>query len=854
MNLVDTNTDINSSTKNKFNSVEVEEISIDELGLSVRAHNAFRKANIYTLNELLEFLTTNNISDLKNVGSKTVKEIETLLENLRIGGIHLNRIKNERSETSEVPIFENISTDLNKLSIDALVELGLSNKLVSKFLKNGINDCGSMRSLSRKELSNIVGEKYLDKLREVATLLEKDIISLLDYVLEKHRKSREYNVFLRRAKGETLQGIAENPGREEDEVITRERVRQIERNYARSVTPFVRELFSILKGENGYLSIQDILDIYTDNEYGQILLAICNSFEEFEYLDFAELFVERANDSSVEQTILNFVLEIIGEGADLFEIREIIEGVLAEHKFDYISIEDIINLLKKQGYTIYGTFAVKRKSNYSIICMSLIKMLFPNGIKLSQSESEQSEDLRQLRQVVREKYEGIVLPPSDRTISSALTRNGLILRGRGTYISQEYVSIDESLLLEIKSYIDSKEANKIFYTEIFSKFEETLTVNCGIDNYNYLHGVLLMRFPDSYEYGRDYLLKNGISNVEADSISDRIYKYICNVGRPVSKEELAKEFKGFSNIMLIMPFINDERLMQWKYNFYTCSGILNITEIDIADLEGTILEMFEENSGYVSEDLLYERVQEKMPDFILKNKIKSAINLFYIVSKLFSATMDFRRPHIVRKNIGMIITTKNVILHLLDNPDSFTYEQCIEICDKMKWSRITFGAALYDVEDDYARISINGYLRKEQFSLPENIVNSIKGYIIDANNEGFLPLMSLEMDKLPKWENEWNEFVIETIIKKYYPDLLIIHPVTRDRRYQRGIIVKKSMALNSYSEIVAYKMKAVGCTRMTRSQFLSFLVAHKLARKVIPSELSNSDYVKKDGEYYVVVD
>ena len=33
---------------------------------------------------------------------------------------------------------------------------------------------------------------------------------------------------------------------------------------------------------------------------------------------------------------------------------------------------------------------------------------------------------------------------------------------------------------------------------------------CGVDNYNYLHGILALRYPTEYEYSKDYLLKNGI--------------------------------------------------------------------------------------------------------------------------------------------------------------------------------------------------------------------------------------------------------------------------------------------------------------------------------------------------------
>lgn len=830
-----------------------EEVLIDELGLSVRAVNAFRRAKIYTLNELVEFLTVNSVMDLRNVGAKTVKETEELIEKLRAGEIEIVRSKSEAEIIPEGPIFENISSDLDYLSIDALIELGLSKKIVSNFLQNNIKCCEGLRSLSRKDLSNMIGSRYIDRLTAVALLLEKDIISLLDYVLEKSRDGREYNVFLRRSKGETLQEIADHPDREDNGVITRERVRQIERGYARSIMPFVRELFYILKGGKSYVTVQDIIDIYDDDEYDQILLYACKSSEEFEYLDFAELFVEKENGKTAEQSLLKIITEIVSDGADLYESRETIEEVLAEEDFDFIDIEVVVSLLKKYNYTIYGSFAVRGRSNYATVCMYLIRKMFPNGIKLSQSESEQSEDLIRLRQIIDKRYKGLTIPSSDRSLSSTLVRSGLILCGRGTYISQEYVSIDESLLQEIKSYIDSKETNRVFYNEIYSDFEGVLNVLCGVDNYNYFHGVLAMRYPDSYEYGKDYLLKNGVVEEDADSIADRIYNYICSIGRPVSKAELVQAFRGFSNVMLIMPFVNDDRLMQWDYNYYACTGILDIEDKDISDLEDAIQEIFEENFCYASDGLLYEKILENRPDFLQRNNINSEMNLHYIVSKLFSSTIDFRRPHIGRKNVIDISSTKSVILYLLGNPDYFTYDQYLDICDKMKWSRVTISAVLYDIEEDYARVSIDGYIKKELFSIPEDMVIDVKRCIIEESEEGILSLMNLEMDEFPEWEYEWNEYVMETVVKRYYSDLIVVQPSIKDRRYQRGIVVNKELGLNSYTEIVAYKMKSTGNEKMTESQFLSFLVVHNLARKVIPNELSNSDHVKKDGEYYVAV-
>lgn len=831
-----------------------EEIGIDEIGLSVRAVNAFRRGGIHTLSELIDFLAVNSVSDLKNVGAKTVKETEELMEKVRSGELSPFRERIEGETTISVsPLFENISVDVDYLSCYALTELGLTNKAVDLLIKSGIRCCGELRTLYRKDFINILGPRYIDRLPNVACLLENDIISLLGYVLDNSRSSREYEVFLRRAQGETLQEIASKPMNDNDGVITRERVRQIERSYLKSIKHLVRELLFILKGGDSFVSVDDLLEVFDDDEYDQVLLYACKAFDEFEYLDFADIFVERRDSESIEDKVTNLVTEIVEDGIDLNEDRDVIEGILIENKYDYISIESIKRLLIKNHYYAYGSFLVKGRTNYATICMYIIRKYFQDGIKLSQSDYEQSEDLIKLRQIVNDRYPGIVVPSSDRTISSTLVRSGLILRGRGYYISQEHIHIDETLLAEIKDYIDAKENNRVFYNEVFAAFEGVLNVLCGIDNYNYLHGVLALRYPEAYDFGRDYLLKNGNANLQADSIADRIYSFICEKGRPISKAELFQAFKGFSNVMLTMPFANDSRLMQWDYNYYTCSGLQDISSDDVADLKGMLLEIFAENKGYASDGLLFDKVTERRKDFLQKNMIQSEMNLHYIVASMFADEMDFKRPHICEKERLDISATKNVALYLLGNPDYFSFEQYSEMADKMRWSRVTSGVVLSDIEEDYARISLDGYYKKTAFEAPNEIVDCVKAFFDENMEDGILPLMSVDFDDFIDWEYGWNEFIIETIIRNYIPSIEVIHPTMKDRRYQRGIVVSKEKALKSYSQIVATKMLSLGCDSMTESQFLSFLIVQNLARKAIPSELTDSEFIRKDGDYYRVV-
>lgn len=825
------------------------DLSIEELGLSVRALNALKRARVYTLNSLIEFLASNDLSDLRSVGAKTVQEIEGLVEGLATNEIIAS--KNKTKETA-IYLFQNMSPDLDFLSIMALTELGFMPATISKLVANGIRCCGALRTLSKKEITKIISDRLGEKIEFLAIYLEKDIISLTTHVLDNFRKNREFNVFLRRAQGETLQEIANNP-QEDELIITRERVRQLERSFLKSIYPFARELFYICMGSSNYVSVQDLLDVFDNDEYSQVLLYACKLIDGFEYVDFADIIIERRQDDLVENLVLSVVRDIVGNGIDLSVCRNDMEEALLDYGINYIGIDAIKNLLKKYNYHFYGDFVTKGKGSYATICMYVIKQHFLNGIKLSQSEDEQSEDLKKLREIVDTCYKGIELPNSDRALSSTLARSGLVLCGRGQYIPEEQVVLDENIMSDIKDYIERKELNRVYYQEIYAEYEGVLNLVCGVDNYNYLHGLLALRFPDEYEYSKDYLIKKYSSSSKVESIPDRIFKFINKIGRPVSKKELEYEFRGFSPVMLFNAITNDSRLFQWEYNYFSSTSILHVTTEDITNIERIIVSIFDENRGYASDAILFERISNEYPEFLEKNNIKSDMSLHYIVAVLFEGKMDFRRPHIGRKNDIDILNTRNIVLYLLNYPEEFSYVNYMKLVNKMGWAPVTASLILSDLEEDYARISTDKYLLKSKVILANDMIGKIRNILIGKMTNGLLPIANLDFDDFPDWDFEWNEILLETIVVKYMPEFAIIQPCMKDRRYQKGILVMADSGVCSYPQIIAKIMKQSGYEKMSESQFLSFLIVNNLTRKTIPNELNSNEYIQKEGDCYCIV-
>lgn len=63
-------------------ATEIEEQGIEELGLSVRAYNALRRRGIRTIGEVID-LTEKDLSEIRNLGSKSREEIKNALKELQ---------------------------------------------------------------------------------------------------------------------------------------------------------------------------------------------------------------------------------------------------------------------------------------------------------------------------------------------------------------------------------------------------------------------------------------------------------------------------------------------------------------------------------------------------------------------------------------------------------------------------------------------------------------------------------------------------------------------------------------------------------------------------------------------------
>ena len=58
---------------------QIGKISIEDMDLSVRSFNALKRSGISTVNDLVDCISTQNLSHVRNLGKKSINEVKTKL-------------------------------------------------------------------------------------------------------------------------------------------------------------------------------------------------------------------------------------------------------------------------------------------------------------------------------------------------------------------------------------------------------------------------------------------------------------------------------------------------------------------------------------------------------------------------------------------------------------------------------------------------------------------------------------------------------------------------------------------------------------------------------------------------------
>lgn len=884
---------------------------LEIINLSVRAKNILMRNKLYTIGAVMNFVQDNDLRSLKNMGQKTFEEIMDLLQSsnfqvtasetsdsiasLFAGNTYhlfvefcernclstlsdledfdfslllnepgfgvgkLNAIKEkyysllqdvssapqrgEHISAIETPPTIIIDPSNINLGIPYLRFAGISAKNNAKFFENGYSKIGDLQNITLGKLIQMFGRAKGNDILDKIKVFEKPLLIIATERLNEHKGTREFDIYVDRANKKTLQEIADNYG------LTRERVRQIEAKFFREFSPLFGSLVEQHMTLNNlfYITTQDVLEFFDDDAFDTVIMYTLKESYSLEYLSFADMFIKKQNETQdTEAKLRGLTDELVGDdGINFFESLSQIEEMLNTADLGFISADAFLNYLIESGAHFYGDFVFLRKQTYARLCLMLIAKHFKDGITLYSDD-----DINQLRTLFHEEYGEYDLPEQNRAISARLSEF-LIMCDRGKAKLIENINFEQSVIDDVKRYIDTSPLKTLYFTEIFNEFEGILAFTSDITNYHGLHGLLAYLYRDEYEFSRDCITKiNG--DGEALSLSDRIVLFILEKGRAVTRNEIKQKIGGLSDIMLFNAISGSKELLQWDYNSFNAQGNLKINDEDLRVISEILEEIFSQFKGYCSDRLIFEKVNNQYPEFISRNGIDNTTNLFYVLQNILGEKYQFSRPHICQKGAVDSLTTKNIALYLLGTTQQISRREFIKIAKDVYWSETTADLIFYELEKDYIRISDDVYILYNNFSIQENALSQVVTWLQNhVSAQGFLSMIGFDdFENLPSIQYEWNSFLLVSIIKKYELGFRLVSPAIRDRRYNKEIIVSNDSVYYHLDDIVYDLLAKNSIKVIDESNLLSFLVINHLVSKVIPKELVDSKILNYADGYF----
>jgi len=797
--------------------------------------------NIHTIADLAEFDFDLLIS-ADGFGAAKVERVKAryfvLAQNL---GLSVRTVPT--AESSAKQAFERIHESNLNLPVSTLRLFGCTSKTLNTLQEAGIITFYDLQKAGHGIVVKLVGKQKSAELCEILKTFTVSLHEIGAAVLDDCAKDRSFEIYIQRADGDSLQVIADAFG------LTRERIRQICLKFEQRILPIMQTIAEEILARNGaaYFTEEQILDVFDDDNYDKVIVAALKNSSQYTYLDFAKTFVRNEEYPNAENALQELAAEIIGDGINLFEKIDEIETSLSAAGYKFITADSFLDLLIKYNYKFYGDYVIRTRKSYGLLCAEIVAEGFPDGIR-----TNEDQDIDRLRSMLEAKYGKLDVPESNRSFISRVTVY-LVQRGRSEYIAPQNIIIDDNVLLDMKAFIDNATQQDIYYSRLFAEYEGILMMTSNIDNPGFLHGVLVWRFPDAYVYSRDYLKKPNAE--ETASLAEQIRDVLAEAGQPLSKKQIMGRFPGLTDAMFNNAFSSVPWLIQWEYGVYNCSDNLKITEEEAINLHGVIDKLLEENDGYCSQGLLYKYVKDALPELCSNNYITSAQNIFYTAAYLFADIFDFNRPHLASKGKFAELDVKNIAMELLGHPIILRAEDFFALARKYEWSDVTAGFVFSNIEKEYVRLDKNTYQRAENFILNEEDLKYISDLLPQgASDEWYLPLQSFaDSDDYTPNGIRLNEFVMNTIVSKYGFGWHIVSPQAKDRRYEKGVLVRDNQDITAYDELIAQVLSEAGIHELTASQLLSFLQIHQLTFKTIPKELELSERFEVSEDQFKVV-
>ena len=646
-------------------------------------------------------------------------------------------------------------------------------------------------------ICNQVRKNYRDLFKNYLELILKGFSYFEEHLEEAINSVNNINVLAERYDGKTLNEIGASKN------VTRERVRQIEKNAVEYINLYLNTYLSVLNNEGKFndtvfFNFDDMFYFIASSEVKKAILQAIYYYKENEFAvynsDFS-CFINKNKICVVKRIEKKIKLEKYFNYYDSYsKINNML--IFEDNVLDF-SISIYLNYLKNHNYLFRGNLAYiyGECSIYSIISM-VVRDYYPKGVTFD------SEGIKSFQDFVQK------LLNYPFKVNSALSKidecnDDLILWGKLQRMHINNININEEKRNEIldrfKKMVDS--VDYLLFDDAYNELEDILKGTMITDKYK-LYGYIKYYLNEDF-----YFKKMAVRKMELkdQTLSTIIYDYV-RTNDMCSKDDIITEL--FVPKSAITSMIRDHNDVIVSGDNYTLVGKLNL-DLDLIKKEMKPI-LQKEVKTYVHRDVIYNSYLTKANSF----GINDSTMFYYVLRYLFNDEYNFNIPYIQNKNYEQTVTIRSIMLDIIkNNHDIININEMIEKVENITGTKgfsLVYNLRVFDInafrmnKDD---ITLFDYIEVDdivKYMMNNRLVDHFKNnqfaYMKDLKELSKGLYYQVKTSKGVK-KCQMNAYSLASFIENSIFDYSVFSSATITNYYDASYVITK-LKIKDYTELI----------------------------------------------------
>lgn len=704
----------------------------------------------------------------------------------------------------------------------------------------------TLEDINDKDLVELGVNNSKDKLMELSKIINgtKSLSEIFEGAVN-HISDERVNKTLdcRYVDGETLASTGEMFG------ITRERVRQLQKNAEDKITKYLLSNNLIIalilenRGKN-FCTLKNLsLYIQKGKEY-YCTIFISNTDKIKVFKPLSLLYFE--NYDGIEEKFEGMIKEL-PEMFQLYDYLDNITEALLILGIEDPSLETIEELLINYKYNLHGEYVSKVKLTLFNILDEIFKTYVKEPLRIDEEGAKVVSDLAR-------KHFNEVLDTSVRGIEARIRDNAnILLCGKTTFVHIENYQFDKNSVIRagnvLRETFKTQEVVNIGF--VFDSNKDGF-IESGIKNKLALYSLVQHYYGDSFKVGKGNTL-DIYKDVDADvtKTEDQLIELIIKNGGRIKKEEIVrffgwKESRVDNTISISNKIIRTGKLVTILENF-------NVSEREKCEIKN-MLDKLMGICGFTSSTVMLNEMKFNtiLGPFLSRNNITDYETLAPVIKNIFTNIKG--HSNFIYKEDSEFKSIDDVVRNKFNN--TFYRDEVRDFIYFYGYKDMMVSNVITNAIEDgiFVEISSDECVHSNCFNISADVIKKVIEYTkIAFGDATYLSLSDMKIlrKELPIIDYRWNAHLIKSLVKNR--GFRVIEKIYHNSKSDKIILVKEESEIASYDELICNVLVNEYKGNMHETKIYDYLADKGLVLKQenifdkkIPHDLKVSGRIKID--------